>query len=309
MSFADASSTRLAYVVESTEGTTPSTPTFQTLRFTSESLVPNVETVVSNEIRADRNVTDQIQVGQMASGSISGELSYGTYDALFESLMSGAWSSDVLKNGLTRKSFTFEKTFETGATDTFIRLLGCLVNTFQLDISAKAITNLEFGIMGRQGESAAAIISGATYTAANDNPVLNTAADVGAITLTGISGTHIVRDLSISANANLREQAQIGSLALAGIGLGRFEVSGSLTVYLENKNILDAVLAQTSVALSLTIGRDTGEKYTIEVPSLKMSNPRIVAGGNNTDVMVEVDWQGLYDSSDACTLMITRAVS
>ena len=60
----DSSQTRLAYIEESTWGTTPATPTMLEMRFTGESITPNIETIVSDEIRSDRNVTDLIQTGQ-----------------------------------------------------------------------------------------------------------------------------------------------------------------------------------------------------------------------------------------------------
>ncbi len=80
MAFSDGSSARLAFVPEVTEGTTPNNPTFQTLRMVSESLNGNYNTEVSNEIRADGNVTDQALVSQSFGGAIVAEMSYRTYD-------------------------------------------------------------------------------------------------------------------------------------------------------------------------------------------------------------------------------------
>ena len=65
----DSSQTRLAYITEVTYGTTPASPVFKNQRFVSENLNANLENVVSNEIRADRNVTDLIQVGAYEAGS------------------------------------------------------------------------------------------------------------------------------------------------------------------------------------------------------------------------------------------------
>ena len=115
----DSSQTRLASIAEVTYGTTPSSPTFLEQRFTSEGLNANIENVVSNEIRADRNVSDLVQVGSSAGGPVAFELSYGSFEDWLESLMFSTWSSNVLKNGNTQKSFTLEKTFEGGATDQY----------------------------------------------------------------------------------------------------------------------------------------------------------------------------------------------
>lgn len=81
----------LRQVAESTWGETPATPTFDAIRFTSESLNYNAEFITSEEIRADRMTPDTIQVSSMGSGEINGEWSYGTYDDLIEGAMFSTW--------------------------------------------------------------------------------------------------------------------------------------------------------------------------------------------------------------------------
>lgn len=92
MVIASADRVRLAYVVESVPGTTPTTPALQIVRLTGESLDVTRENIVSSELRADRNVMDLIQVGGGAGGGVEFELSYGTYDDLFASALQGSWS-------------------------------------------------------------------------------------------------------------------------------------------------------------------------------------------------------------------------
>ena len=92
MAIASADRVRLAYVVESIPGTTPTTPALQIVRLTGESLDVTRENIVSSELRADRNVMDLIQVGGGAGGGVEFELSYGTYDDLLASALQGSWS-------------------------------------------------------------------------------------------------------------------------------------------------------------------------------------------------------------------------
>jgi hypothetical protein len=308
MAITDASQTRLAYIVETTEGVTPATPVFKNLRYTSESLTRTAEKIVSEEIRADRNVSDLIAVGRMASGNIQAELSDGTFEDLLEGLMMGTWATDVLKNGSTRKSFTFEKTFEIGANDAYIRYIGCLINTLEMNISAKEIVKTNFGVMGRGGSSGSSIISGATYTAAGTDSVFNASAHVGELTVSGMSPTPVIRALTLNINNNLREQPKVGALDLAGVGLGRFEVTGSMEVYFEDLAIYNAIHNNDTLGLKVTIGPSAGTRYTIEIPSLKIMDGEPVAGGNNQDVMLPIQFRGIYNSGQACTLKITRNV-
>lgn len=310
MTIGDASGTRLAFVAESTEGTTPSSPTFNVLRYKSNSLAAQKEFIRSEEIRSDRNVSDHIVVGEKAQGTISGELSYGTYDDILAGLLCGAWSSDVLKNGITRNSFTFENTFEQGATDSYLRYKGCLIGGATFSLKPKAIAEISFDVLGRSGDDgAAAALSGATYTAANTNPVLNAANHVSALTLSTLSGTPIFTSLELTITNNLYEQPQIGSQALAGIGLGSFEVMVKGEVYFEDIELYNAIRSGDTVALTCTIGAASGSIYTIEVPSLKLLNGAPEVPGNNQPVILPFDAGAKYNASDAASIKITRAVT
>lgn len=298
----DSSRTRLASIVEVTYGTTPATPTFLNQRFVSESLNANIENVVSNEIRADRNVTDLIQVGQNAGGSVNIELSYGSFDIWLESVMFGAWATDVLKNGTTQKSFTIEKTFEAGATDQYHRFTGAVANTLSLAIQAGQIVTGSFGFLAKTMTIAQAAIASSSYTAVNTNPVMNAASNFGSLTVTGASGIELTA-LNLNITNNLRQQPVVGSVASRGLSAGRFEVTGDLTAYFEDQSLYDLFIAGTAADLSFTL-TDSAGTYTFDVGNLKFETGEVVAGGNDQDVMVQMSFRGLFDTDN--TLQITR---
>jgi len=89
-------------VEETTWGATPSTPTLEPVRFTSESLNYNADFTTSDEIRADRMTADTIQVSSSAGGEINAEWSYGTFD----SFIAGAMFSDWVTTGTTVSAAT-----------------------------------------------------------------------------------------------------------------------------------------------------------------------------------------------------------
>lgn len=300
----DTSQTRLADITEVTWGTTPATPTFKVARFTGEGLNANVENAVSNEIRADRNVTDLIQVGSEAGGSVDFELVYGSFDDWLESLMYGAWATDVLKNGNTEKSFTFEKTFEAGATDQFHRFTGMVADSLSLSIATNQIVTGTFGFMGKAMTVAQAAIAGSSYTAANANPVINAAANFASLAITGVTGPELTA-INLNITNNLRGQKVLGSLDNRAIGTGRFEVTGDLTAYFENEEMFDLFLAGTAADLTFKLGGASTKNYVFNIANLKFESGEILAGGNDQDVMVNMTFRGLYDGTDN-TLEITR---
>lgn len=299
----DSSGTRLAYIEESTYGTTPSTPTFLTARYTSEGFNANRQTVVSNEIRADRNVTDVIQVGSGAGGSVDFELSYGSFDDWIESLMFSSWSSNVIKNGIAQTAFTFEKTFEAGATDQYHRFTGCVADTLSLSIQAGQVVTGSFGFLAKGASTAQAIISGATYTGANENDVINAASNFASLAVTGVTSPELTA-LNLKITNNLRQQQVVGSIDSRGIGTGRFEVTGDMTVYFENEEIYDLFLAGTATDLTFTLGGASTKKYQFDMDKIKFESGEIVAGGNDQDVLAKMTFRALFDTDN--TLTITR---
>lgn len=303
---ANASQTRLSYVAETVWGETPATPSFQNARFTDESINANIENVTSNEIRPDRNVTDLVQVGSSAGGSVNIELSAGSFDDWLESVMYGAWAADVLKNSSTEKSFTLEKTFETGATDQFHRFAGAIANGFTLNVATGSIVTGSFDFLARGTSSSQAEITGATYTGANVNPVINGATDFASLTVTGATSPELTA-LTLSVTNGLTAEAVLGSLDARGLAAGRFTVTGSMTAYFENEELYELFLAGTSADLSFKLGGVSSNNYVFDMPNIKFNDAQVVAGGNDQPLLVELPFTALYDGTDDATLVITRS--
>lgn len=88
----DSSRHSLHAVAESAYGTTPATPAFKTIRHTGTNLGLSKSSIVSEELRADRQLTDVRHGTKQVGGDISGELSYGTYDDFLEAVLCGTWA-------------------------------------------------------------------------------------------------------------------------------------------------------------------------------------------------------------------------
>ncbi|WP_316172412.1 phage tail tube protein [Bradyrhizobium sp. SZCCHNRI2049] len=84
----------LAKVRETTFGVTPANPAFKAIRQTSSGLNANPKTVITQEIRPDRQVTDLILVGQEAGGSVGGEVAFSVVDDDLEEALQGTWSNN-----------------------------------------------------------------------------------------------------------------------------------------------------------------------------------------------------------------------
>jgi hypothetical protein len=85
---------KLSKTREATFGVTPANPAFKAVRETSSSLAANPKTVISLEIRPDRQVTDLVLVDEDAGGDVAGEIAFGVADDDFEEAMQGTWSNN-----------------------------------------------------------------------------------------------------------------------------------------------------------------------------------------------------------------------
>ncbi len=89
----DSSRVQLAGIEEVTWGTTPASA-LAAIRYTSENFGHRKETQRSDEVRADRQTTDIVEVGRNADGGFDFEASAGAHDPYLEGLMNEDFSTD-----------------------------------------------------------------------------------------------------------------------------------------------------------------------------------------------------------------------
>jgi hypothetical protein len=83
----DSNLASLAQVAETSWGVLPASPVFAQKRFTKETMAYSKETVISGEIRADRQIPDVLQVGYTANGGYDFELSAGELNLLLQNTL------------------------------------------------------------------------------------------------------------------------------------------------------------------------------------------------------------------------------
>ena len=87
-------SRHVLYFVEETEyGVTPENPAWNRFRHTEASPGITKGTNVSNELRPDRQIADFRHGTKQVGGDFGFELSYGSFDAILEAVMLGAWAT------------------------------------------------------------------------------------------------------------------------------------------------------------------------------------------------------------------------
>jgi len=382
MSFSDSNRVGLLYVEESTWGVLVSSETMKALNFTSESLKGNINTVTSDTIRSDRNVSDITVVGGGAAGDIGFELRYNDIDDLLAGALNADWvttqvsaavasarfsaatikcdssamhhlrsgmffrvsnattagndgdyqvatatfsgeratiicleaSSGTstaftgegfgastlaqgkhIRNGTTPKSYTVEKRFQD--VSTFHEYAGMRVGSMSLDVASQSIMTGTMAFAGKgQAISTATIASAITPASTND--VMNASGNINRIWEGGQALTNAVfQNLTLELNNNTRDQPQVGSDDLAGIGLGRCEVTGSLTAYFEDNTYVNKFVNNTQSNIRFQVTDSAGNSYIFSVPKVRYTDSTTAAGGPNADVVQEMTWGAMVDDA------------
>lgn len=310
----DANRTSIRYLTESTWNLLPDPASLTTLRLTGESFTPEVENIVSAELRSDRMIADLIQAGQQVSGGFDFELSYGTFDELIQGALLSAWAgtaSNVITNGVTEvsNSFSIEKAHLD--IDEYFLFTGMMVNEFSLNLSTSAIATGSFGFMGSTTTLIQAANSATVASAATTN-VMNCMGDVASLkeaayasSLTNFSGVYI-QELSLSINNNLRPIMSVGSNVLQEIALGKMDVTGTLSAYFSSARLFDKFLAGTAFQLEFQI-TDGTNSYTVLIPKAKFETDSIPAPGQDQDVIESLGWRAIRDPTLDAQIRITRS--
>lgn len=308
----DSSLTSVRFVAETTPGTTPATPTMQEIEVTQESLNNSRQTETSQSFRGDRQVPGAVKVSESNGGDIGFEFKYGAeHFALLESALQGTWSANKLVNGTARKSFTIEKEFGgPGATgERFQVFRGAEVSQWSLDMAVGAFITGSYTFMARSFDPATTTAANTT-TAASTAPFFNAVDDGIEIAIDGTPiSDGILQSFSLTLDNNLREQRAIGSPDLAGIGAGRSNLTGSLSVFFNGGSnaIYTAYKNEQPIELEVTIPDTAGNAIKVTLFKVILMSATIVAGGLDQDVVMEMEFQSILgDTAPYKTIQIER---
>jgi len=304
MAFAQGSRSSLAYIGESTFGTTPATPQFVNLPINSHSLDLTKDRVEGNEIQADRMSRTDRHGNRQAGGSIEVDLRMGDFDELIQSAFMGTYTTNVIKVGTTPKYFSIED----AANDvTQFRLFtGMTVSSLSVSIAPNQMVTGTFDMVGKNMAQAQATASDATPTAASTNAPFDSYS--GTIT-DGGSGLAIVTSLDFSITNSFAPNFVVGSATAAQLEFGMAVVEGTMTIYYEDEVIINKFLNETESALSVTVDDPTGTNdYTFLFPRVKY-NGASVPLQNPQSRLITVPFVALFDTSEATNLKLTRSVA
>ena len=300
MAFAQGSRSSLSYIVESTFGTTPS-GNFTNLPFSTHSLNLSKDRVAGNDIQSDRMPRVDRHGNRQVGGDIAVDMRDADYDDWLEAAMLNTWSTNVLKVGTTPKFFSIE---DYAADIDQARLFtGCTVNTMGVSLAPNQMVTTTFGVVGKDmtigaTEKTQDAASGAAPFDAYSGDL--SIGDVGAG-----SASAIVTGLDFTLTNGYAPTFVIGDDSAPSLEFGRAEVEGTLSAYFEDAALVNRFLNETETEIEVSVGDGTNT-MTFLFPRVKINSADVGVDGPTSRV-VSMSFVGLYDTTEATNLKITRS--
>ena len=301
MAFAQGSRSSLSYIVESTFGTTPA-GNFTNLPFSTHSLNLTKDRVAGNDIQADRMPRVDRHGNRQVGGDIAVDLRKGDYDAFLESAMLSAWSTDVLKVGITPKFFSIE---DYAADIDQARLFtGMSVSTMGVSLAPNQMVTTSFGMVGKNMSISA---TQKTQDAASGNAPFDAySGDLAIGNVGSSSAVAIVTALDFTLDNAFAPTFVIGDDSAPSLEYGRATVEGTLSAYFEDEALINRFLNETETEIEVSIDDPTGANpYTFLFPRVKINSADVGVDGP-TARMISMSFVALYDTTEATNLKITR---
>lgn len=299
LAFASGGFHGLLYVPETDFGVTPSGGDVYRLRHTSCSLVAKKDSLQSAELRDDAQISDFRLGNKQAGGDVGIEFSYGAFDDFLAAAVRGAWAGNVLKAGITRRSFTIQRLFrDIGQYETFT---GCEVNSLSLTVAANAMVTGTIGFVGKDGGFSAAPLSLSPVSPGTQAPFDGFSGGL----FEGGNPAATVTSIELQINNGLNPLYVIGDRSTAGIDAGRNNITGTVSAYFANLTLLKRFLEEEETSLKIMLGSGVGYSYGLEIPRLKYTggdNPV----SNESAVQLSLPFQALLDDTAGSNIIITR---
>ena len=383
---ADSNRVTLSFKEESTFGTDP-TGTYAPLRITSESLKADLSLASSEEIRSYRDIPGLILTDKAVSGSIDGNLSYGSWDDFFQygimsadfsaelacetaggtiaadasadtlTLSTGTWNNQPvvgqyiaikgsssndgmyrvttvsttvigvgtvkglatetlaigevfvvpqILNGTTLNTATMQRNYSDLST-TAAKFKGMAVNGFSVEATGQDPVKCSFDMVGLVETSETSINSisafGTTKEMTSTDHVQRVLENGAAVASTGFS---------FQVENNLRTKYQLGTLGATSFNPGDLVITGTLQAYFDTATLYNKFINQTETSLDLELNDETsdvGNSMVFSFPTVKFTDAQRVAGGRNEDIIADISWQATYNSTQACSIRISKTAT
>ena len=301
---AQGSRSGLSYVEQTNFDTIPTTPTLIDLPFSTQNLDLTKTILEGTDIQADRMPRHTRHGVRTASGDIVAMFRKGDYDPFLESALFSSFSSDVLKVGVTPKYFYIEDRLTD--INQFRTFSGMSVSSMNMSIQSDQRLQVTFSMFGKDfGSSTSSIGTGYTPISTNEPMDGNVGSSSVAIGDVGSSvATGIVTGIDFTVDNSQESQFRLGSNVSKCLAYGRANITGTITAYFEDADLINRFDNETLTEISVTVDDSTGTNpYTFLFPSCKLNGAPVPLENEQTRFFT-IPFVALYDATENSNLTI-----
>ncbi|QJI53355.1 major tail structural protein [Alteromonas phage vB_AcoS-R7M] len=311
---ADGSRHVLYMAPELTYGVTPTNPNLLPLRITGTTLGLARDSLQSEEIREDRQIADFRLSGDNVAGDINFELSYGTFDQLFEAVFCAEeWEADTpvagterLRAGITRRSLSFIRHFQdiSASGYPYYRYYGCELNTMVLTISANAMVTGSFGVVGKGQELLQNLSSLGTPTIGTRTTTTPLDSFTGTLQEGGaVNG--VVTELSLNLANGIAPRYVVGARQTIRPSIENSNLTGNVTVFFEDSSMVQKFINETESSLNFAMPDAAGNNIDYIIPRIKYTGGQPDISGSGP-ITLAMPFQALLDPTTGTNIIMDR---
>ena len=221
-----------------------------------------------------------------ATGTFDLSMWYGQLDPFYEAIMGANFAGDVLNPGALIKYFTFEESQpDLLAGDKFTQFENGTVTSFATTFpTPNGRITAQAGMSFSNGNSSPVSIASANPTI-NTAPVMRTG---GLVTDLEIDGAAVstfnlrISQLTLTMSRETQDEPQIDVEGRGAITLGDLNAELSMTVYDENRTILNTLFQNVSREISWSVRDVNGQGYDFLMPAASPNGGEVSAPAKNT---------------------------
>jgi hypothetical protein len=213
-------------------------------------------------------------------------------------------TTEVLKVGVARRSFTFMRHFSDiqSADKPFHLFKGVELNMLSLSVQPGAIITGTFGVLGREPALATTAPAGSTLELPTTSKVYDSF--TGSLKENGAT-IGIVTEISLSLENGLEPRFVVFSDLTLEPSIGRSNCTGQITVYFENATMLEKFLNETASSLEFSLVDEDGNTLKFTLPNIKYTGGQPDVS-NQGSITLAMPFQAIYDAGEATQLKVER---
>ena len=209
--------------------------------------------------------------------------------------------------GGVQRSFSIEQAY--GDISQYQRFKGCRINTLGISLPPSGVVGVTCGVVGQDQDA----ISGTAITSQSllERPTGTVLAALNGALVIDETQVAVVTGLDINVNNNISGEPAVGSNKVPELFYGRCEVTGTMTVFLEDATFINYFINETVAPLAflIQVPNDASKFLNFVMPRVKFGGADVNVTGEG-GVTLSMPYQSILGTGtgvDATSLAVQRS--